>query len=525
MDFQPTTFTIDKIVRWIDTGKLALPDFQRDFVWSPGKVAELLDSVSRGWPIGSLLLLDGPQPFKPKGIDSGPGLRGNVQIYVLDGQQRVTALYHAVADVSPVVYYIDFNALEKGDEHVRWQKRAEFESEVPSIADQAMRRIAKVSDVYDSTRFHEWQQHLQPALGSQMVALRNTRLPGLQSNVYKLVGVSLDQEIALEALARIFETINRAGVRLNAFDLMVAVLYPHDFDLRSEWETALVENPLLETFDVDGLEILKLISLLERRDQKADGQRVTAKGVRQGDVLEIPPSRVREDWHRAVMAYTRALEFAQHRLGVGDERSVPSSAMLLTLAFALDSGCSISKVRQWFWWSVVNQTYAQGANTRVVSDADLLQTDGNLAVPWCMMEQHLLERVLLEPIRRNRILARGIGCLLSARGAKDPISGDSLAKTKNIAFVTPTALVAGKAYPDADSPIAAQVYLDSTSAKSGAVQGRKRQSLDGLLLEEGLESQGFLSQAVFGPEDKAALERRAATLASWLINEPLREGE
>jgi hypothetical protein len=67
--------------------------------------------------------------------------------------------------------------------------------------------------------------------------------------------------------------------------------------------------------------------------------------------------------------------------------------------------------------------------------------------------------------------------------------------------------------------------MDSVSAKSGAVQGRKRHSLDGLLVPEGLASQGFPSQTVFGSEDKTALERRAATLASWLIDEPLREGE
>ena len=63
MEFQAVQHTIDKLIQWIRSGRLALPDFQRDFVWNPGRVVELLDSVARQWPVGSLLLLSGPQPF------------------------------------------------------------------------------------------------------------------------------------------------------------------------------------------------------------------------------------------------------------------------------------------------------------------------------------------------------------------------------------------------------------------------------------------------------------------------------
>lgn len=49
-------------------GRLSLPDFQRDFVWTREEVADLLRSVLRGYFIGSLLLLRcDPQnpPFAP----------------------------------------------------------------------------------------------------------------------------------------------------------------------------------------------------------------------------------------------------------------------------------------------------------------------------------------------------------------------------------------------------------------------------------------------------------------------------
>ena len=101
MNFQQVRHPIDYVIQRVRTGRLALPDFQREFVWSPGQVVELLDSISRQWPIGSLLLLSGPQPFAFRAIEGAPATSGTeLDLYILDGQQRVTALYHAIANVS-----------------------------------------------------------------------------------------------------------------------------------------------------------------------------------------------------------------------------------------------------------------------------------------------------------------------------------------------------------------------------------------------------------------------------------------
>ena len=63
--------------------------------------------------------------------------------------------------------------------------------------------------------------------------------------------------IELEALARIFETINRTGMKLDAFDLMVSVLYPKGFHLRDRWDEAVLQFPVLAEMNTGGLEILK----------------------------------------------------------------------------------------------------------------------------------------------------------------------------------------------------------------------------------------------------------------------------
>jgi uncharacterized protein with ParB-like and HNH nuclease domain len=50
---------IGDVVRHIDdstVGLLNVPEFQRKYVWRPSKVAALVDSLWREYPIGTLLL-------------------------------------------------------------------------------------------------------------------------------------------------------------------------------------------------------------------------------------------------------------------------------------------------------------------------------------------------------------------------------------------------------------------------------------------------------------------------------------
>src|SRR5690606_8982038 len=120
---------------------------------------------------------------------------------------------------------------------------------------------------------------------------------------YQIMAIELEQGIELEALARIFETINRTGVALNAFDLLVAKLYPSKFNLRDEWERARDQFSILARFDPDELEILKLLSLLIRKELG----RKHSKGVRQGDLLALDPKLIVEFWPRAIELYAKAL--------------------------------------------------------------------------------------------------------------------------------------------------------------------------------------------------------------------------
>jgi hypothetical protein len=79
-----------------------VPEFQRDLVWGPEQVRELLVSLVQGHYAGALLVLEfdpTKPPFAHRGIygtGSLPSSATNTRAYsVLDGQQRISAVYYA----------------------------------------------------------------------------------------------------------------------------------------------------------------------------------------------------------------------------------------------------------------------------------------------------------------------------------------------------------------------------------------------------------------------------------------------
>jgi len=59
--------SIDDLLRDAKSGKIKIPIFQREFKWDANDRIKLLDSVYRGYPIGSLLFWEKKaRPFKDK---------------------------------------------------------------------------------------------------------------------------------------------------------------------------------------------------------------------------------------------------------------------------------------------------------------------------------------------------------------------------------------------------------------------------------------------------------------------------
>src|SRR4051812_25312808 len=50
-----TAKTVEHVLKQIHARNYLMPAIQREFVWGPGQIAKLVDSLMRGYPVGSLL--------------------------------------------------------------------------------------------------------------------------------------------------------------------------------------------------------------------------------------------------------------------------------------------------------------------------------------------------------------------------------------------------------------------------------------------------------------------------------------
>ena len=90
---------ITTILDQIDLGSMALPEFQRGYVWNRDQVRELMQSLYRRYPVGSLLVwITRTESMSIRG--DGPVSPSVVEL-ILDGQQRITTLYGIIRGRSP----------------------------------------------------------------------------------------------------------------------------------------------------------------------------------------------------------------------------------------------------------------------------------------------------------------------------------------------------------------------------------------------------------------------------------------
>jgi hypothetical protein len=96
------SLSIPEIVEMAGQGRIRVPTFQRHFAWRAEDVRQLFDSLYRGFPVGTLLLWRHEAP-------SGTVTLGPLHLevpqrsdayWVVDGQQRITSLFLALAPTS-----------------------------------------------------------------------------------------------------------------------------------------------------------------------------------------------------------------------------------------------------------------------------------------------------------------------------------------------------------------------------------------------------------------------------------------
>ncbi len=94
---------INELMDGIRKKDVVLPEFQREYVWSREQAKQLMVSLVKSYPVGSLLFWKTDEPPELKNLKAAPDKLGTLQV-TLDGQQRLTTLYMFVTGEIPPYY-------------------------------------------------------------------------------------------------------------------------------------------------------------------------------------------------------------------------------------------------------------------------------------------------------------------------------------------------------------------------------------------------------------------------------------
>jgi hypothetical protein len=370
----------------IDQGRIALPDFQRSFVWESAAITKLITSIAQRYPAGSLLLWNpGTTEMQWRPVENASNqISSPPSQVILDGQQRLTSVYQAIYGKGDNRFYLDLQPLINGspldEDHILVLSiEEETKQDLTHPLQQVRRRLFPLAALKGGqAAFRSWKKlarREEPSTGSAnaledaLDAIEDDLIASIAN--YEFPVVTLSKETPLDAVCRIFETVNSTGKPLSTFELLTARFWPQGINLRDRWESATQAEPLIDSFDVDPYYALQIVSLLSYDPPKCNPKAVT----------ELKVASIESNWQKAVTGLREALDFLQSDVGVITRNWLPYDPMIIPLAAFMGSrspeagpqeGSTRVNLRRWYWCSVFSQAYEQGASSRAAADFQVL---------------------------------------------------------------------------------------------------------------------------------------------------------
>ncbi len=470
---KPDHVNLGTLLQRIREGQYVIPDFQREFEWSPSDIRELMASIFQDYFIGSLLLWRGTK----ENFDSlscepiyGHSGGGNPVQIVLDGQQRLTAMhyaFHAPAVPPPsrsnrFVFSIDverfmaedFENAFRQDWGDNWCERILTDHELQyskhwfplAIIGRGGFEIFKWAEGYNAW----WSARVDEDDFAACHAENGIKFVEQVRELieqYQISYVELDRDLDIEKVCDIFTQINSKGVRLDAFDLLNALLKPKNIQLKHLYRSV---EQRLSFADAERMNIyvLQVMSLLvqeycspkylyylvpgvPRTFRDADGKR-------RDEVLVPNETDFQARWNEAVGALEKAQNLLRHpqEFGVTSPRFLPYASILPAFAAINFRIAKLPgeqqlqarrKLNHWYWASIYTNRFSSAVETKSTRDFIDLQLwfGDDAAVPPVVSEfNSQFRRLDLDrETRSSSSIYRAIFNLFVIGGARDWLSG------------------------------------------------------------------------------------------------------
>ena len=379
MKFEPAQRRLQDLVQDFNDGAILLPQFQRDYIWKPTKIRNLLDSLLRGFPIGGFYL------WKPSGrsIDAKQKALGPIkfaseaQSYLIDGQQRLTSLEAAFGLYSgedkggqELVCYLDLASVDI-------ERARDTRLFVSYGGNQAVKRRVDDGDstLIPVSRFFSGRDpDLRDETKQQLESMRWARdridkalrrVDNAFDMLSQIVPCTIISDVSDQEAVEIFSRLNKGGSPLSQGDVKAAEL---------------ARGPAVEV-----LKRMRVFVTEERPKRLGFGFSFAFRALvlfHQGSAgfKSLKPDWVNtvgaydrplaESWKVAERALGHALEFVD-RLGWSQRALLPSAIAVIILAAALDSDDSEVRAedeqlyRRWLCLTALRGVFQSSVETTI----------------------------------------------------------------------------------------------------------------------------------------------------------------
>jgi hypothetical protein len=377
---EPQVQYLHQILEQIGRAELRIPDFQRPTRWKDEQRKRLLESVSGGYPIGGIMVWRTSMAIRHRTQIGGhpiPQGDGAAHQYLLDGFQRMSTLYAALrGDPSAP-------AAPDADGH-RWalgyhlvQEEWVFMNEV----DDADREVVLPGyALLESVALLRAQRNLMHRPDVETLLERSDALVR-SVREYKLPVIPMVTDDLDEAV-RTFGLLNTEGTRMSDLDLVAALTWQQDYDLRAQLDDA---KEVLGRVGWEKLEERYVMGALRCAfDLALDTKERNAKVL--GERLRNEPTVLRS----TVEGLAAAGRFLADRCGVVSLDLVPYSYQAVLLGDVMRRHPTRSAeldmaLEQWFWWTTAWSTFAGISGYRMNAMLSYLRALGDgeeVEWPW-----------------------------------------------------------------------------------------------------------------------------------------------
>jgi hypothetical protein len=353
---EPQSVTFSSLFAEIENGTIKIPQFQRDFVWSKAKSAKLLDSIVKGYPIGTFILWKTNERLRAirnlGGISLPETPKGDAVKYVLDGQQRLTSLFVTLKGLT-----ITRNEQEEDFSQLWVDLTVTEDEEIIQVAPagQDGTKSIQLKDLLsgDFAYLASFPKELQ-----ERIRVYKNRIESYQFSAI------LMKDAAIDVATEVFTRLNVGGEPLSVFEIMVAKTYDPDtkFDLAEKFDALITELQVADYETLSSATVLQTLSVLIRKD------------CSKKEILNLPKQAVIQAWPKAVEAIHATVDYFRSYYRIPVSRLLPYPALVIPFAYFFSkhpdkpTGDRQQFLHDFFWRVSLGGRYSQSLEARVAQD-------------------------------------------------------------------------------------------------------------------------------------------------------------